>query len=64
MTHPALAQRVAQQDQEFAKEPAEGGLVEASWRSRRRDDQVVQFGQRMGEDYGHLAAWYIRTARV
>jgi putative membrane protein len=56
MAYPALAQTVPQQDQEFAKKAAEGGLMEVQLgelaQQQGKNEQVVQFGQRMVEDHG------------
>jgi predicted outer membrane protein len=51
VAHPVLAQAVPQQDQEFAQKAAEGGLMEVQFgqlaQQQAKDEQVVQFGQRM-----------------
>jgi putative membrane protein len=56
MAQPALAQAVPQQDQEFAQKAAEGGLMEVQFgqlaQQQAKDEQVVQFGQRMVQDHG------------
>ena len=56
MAHPALAQAVPEQDQEFAQKAAEGGLIEVQLgelaQQQAKDEQVVQFGQRMVQDHG------------
>jgi predicted outer membrane protein len=56
MAHSALAQAVAEQDQEFAQKAAEGGLMEVQLgqlaQQQAKDQQVVQFGQRMVQDHG------------
>jgi putative membrane protein len=56
MAHPALAQAVPEQDQEFAQKAAEGGLLEVRLgelaQQQAKDEHVVQFGQRMVQDHG------------
>jgi hypothetical protein len=56
MAHPALAQAVPEQDQEFAQKAAEGGLIEVQLgqlaHQQAKDQQVVHFGQRMVQDHG------------
>ena len=56
MAQPALAQAVPQQDQEFAQEAAEGGLMEVQLgqlaQQQAKDEQVAEFGQRMVQDHG------------
>jgi hypothetical protein len=56
MAHSALAQAVAEQDQEFAQKAAEGGLIEVQLgelaQQQAKDEQVVQFGERMVQDHG------------
>jgi putative membrane protein len=57
IVHPAFAQAVPQQDQEFAQKAAEGGLLEVQLgqlaQQQAKDQQVVQFGQRMLQDHGN-----------
>jgi putative membrane protein len=56
MAHPALAQAVPEQEQEFAQKAAEGGLMEVQLgqlaQQQAKDQQVVGFGQRMVQDHG------------
>jgi putative membrane protein len=56
VAHPTLAQAVPQEDQEFAQKAAEGGLMEVQFgqlaQQQAKDEQVVQFGQRMVQDHG------------
>jgi predicted outer membrane protein len=56
MTHVALAHTVAEQDLEFARKAAEGGLMEVQFgelaQEQAKDEQVVQFGERMVQDHG------------
>jgi putative membrane protein len=56
MAHSAFAQAVPQQDEEFAQKAAEGGLMEVQFgqlaQQQAKDEQVVQFGQRMVQDHG------------
>jgi putative membrane protein len=56
MAHLALAQAVPEQDQQFAQKAAEGGLMEVQLgqlaQQQAKDQQVVQFGQRMVQDHG------------
>jgi putative membrane protein len=56
MAHPALAQAIPEQDQEFAQKAAEGGLMEVQLgqlaQQQAKDQQVVEFGQRMVQDHG------------
>jgi putative membrane protein len=56
MAHPGLAEELAQQDLEFATKAAEGGLMEVQLgelaQQQGKDEQVVEFGQRMVQDHG------------
>jgi putative membrane protein len=56
MAHPALAQTVREQDLEFAEKAAEGGLMEVQFgeqaQQQAKNEQVVQFGERMVADHG------------
>ena len=56
MAHSALAQAVAEQEQEFAQKAAEGGLIEVQLgelaQQQAKDEQVIQFGERMVQDHG------------
>jgi putative membrane protein len=56
IAHPALAQAIPEQDQEFAQKAAEGGLMEVQLgqlaQQQAKDQQVVEFGQRMVQDHG------------
>jgi putative membrane protein len=56
MAHPALAQAIPEEDQEFAQKAAEGGLMEVQLgqlaQQQAKDQQVVDFGQRMVQDHG------------
>jgi putative membrane protein len=56
MAHPALAQTVPEQDLEFAEKAAEGGLMEVQFgelaQQQAKNEQVVQFGERMVADHG------------
>jgi putative membrane protein len=52
----SAAQAVPEQDQQFAQKAAEGGLMEVQLgqlaQQQAKDQQVVQFGQRMVQDHG------------
>ena len=56
LAHSALAQAVAEQEQEFAQKAAEGGLIEVQLgelaQQQAKDEQVIQFGERMVQDHG------------
>ena len=56
MAQPALAQAVPQQDQEFAQEAAEGGLMEVQLgqlaQQQAKDEQVAEFGHGPGPRAG------------
>ena len=56
MAHSALAQGVAEQEQEFAQKAAEGGLIEVQLgqlaQQQAKDEQLIQFGERMVQDHG------------
>ena len=56
LAHSALAQAVAEQEQEFAQKAAEGGLIEVQLgelaQQQAKDEQVVQFAPRMVRDHG------------
>ena len=56
LAHSALAQAVAEQEQEFAQKAAEGGLIEVQLgelaQQQAKDEQVILFGERMVQDHG------------
>ena len=73
LAHPALAQtqtgqaELAKQDLEFAQEAAAGGLKEVMFgqlaQQQAKNEQVVQFGERMVQDHGEANEKLIAIAQ-